>query len=73
MQAGSTGVSQLLVLSQVILSLQLPFAVVPLVYFTGDRKLMGAHTNSMILAVVAWLITLMLISLNILLLVKTFT
>ena len=36
---------QLLVLSQVVLSLQLPFAVVPLVAFTGDRKLMGEFAS----------------------------
>jgi manganese transport protein len=41
---GATG--QLLVLSQVILSLQLSFAVVPLVMFTGDRALMGPFANS---------------------------
>src|SRR5581483_8664611 len=38
---GERGTAQLLILSQVILSLQLPFAVVPLVAFTADRKKMG--------------------------------
>ncbi len=43
--AGEEGASQLLILSQVILSLQLGFAVVPLMMFTSDRRLMGAFAN----------------------------
>ena len=39
---GETGTARLLILSQVILSLQLPFAIVPLVMFTADRSKMGA-------------------------------
>ena len=39
---GESGTAQLLILSQVILSLQLPFAVVPLVLFTSDPAKMGA-------------------------------
>src|ERR1043166_7385480 len=42
---GESGTGQLLVLSQVVLSLQLSCAVVPLVMFTSDRSLMGAFTN----------------------------
>ena len=42
---GESGTARLLVLSQVVLSLQLPFAMVPLVQFTSDRGLMGAHAN----------------------------
>ncbi|MBV9992377.1 MAG: Nramp family divalent metal transporter [Alphaproteobacteria bacterium] len=45
MIAGEGAVSQLLVLSQVVLSLQLGFAVVPLVRFTGERAIMGALVN----------------------------
>lgn len=43
--AGEQGAYRLLILSQVILSLQLPFAIVPLVRFTGDRRRMGALVN----------------------------
>ncbi|MGQ9916553.1 MAG: Nramp family divalent metal transporter [Bryobacteraceae bacterium] len=43
--AGDEGAYRLLILSQVILSLQLPFAIVPLVRFTGDRRRMGALVN----------------------------
>jgi manganese transport protein len=43
---GESGTGQLLVLSQVVLSLQLSFAVVPLVMFTSDRSVMGVFTNT---------------------------
>lgn len=42
---GGPGVAQLLILSQVILSLALSFAVLPLVYFTGSRRHMGEYVN----------------------------
>jgi manganese transport protein len=65
---GETGVGQLLVLSQVILSMQLSFAVVPLVVFTSDKIKMGRFVNRPILAVVAWIVTLVIVSLNLYLL-----
>jgi manganese transport protein len=43
--AGDTATFQLMLLSQVVLSLQLPFAVIPLVYFTSDRRRMGEFAN----------------------------
>src|ERR1700688_2887240 len=43
--AGDHGVYQLLILSQVILSMQLPFAIIPLVHFTSDRRRMGDFAN----------------------------
>ncbi|NJM27144.1 MAG: hypothetical protein HC856_00660 [Pseudanabaena sp. RU_4_16] len=43
---GEQGVGKLLVLSQVVLSLQLPFAIVPLIMFTDSVKLMGQFANS---------------------------
>jgi manganese transport protein len=52
--AGERGTAQLLVLSQVVLSLQLSFAVVPLVRFTGDRDKMGRFTNAAWLQALAW-------------------
>lgn len=61
---GERGVGELLVLSQVILSLQLSFAVVPLVLFTGDRRKMGRFRNSLGLRLGAWFITVMIIALN---------
>jgi manganese transport protein len=61
---GDAGATKLLVLSQVILSLQLPFAVVPLVMFTGDKRLMGRFASAPWLKVVAWAITVVIIGLN---------
>ena len=51
---GDKGTGDLLVLSQVILSMQLPFAVIPLIRFVGDRRIMGALAVSRVTAVVAW-------------------
>ena len=69
---GEKGTAELLVLSQVILSLQLSFAVVPLVFFTSNKKIMGKFANSRILTIISWIITLVIIGLNIFLLYKTF-
>jgi manganese transport protein len=65
---GVSGTAQLLVLSQVILSLQLPFALVPLWMMTKDRDLMGNFVNPLWLTLLTGLITSIIIALNILLL-----
>ena len=69
---GSEGTAKLLVLSQVILSMQLPFAIVPLVRFVSDRQLMGSLVTGPVLTAVAWAITLLIIGLNGVLLVGMF-
>jgi manganese transport protein len=69
--SGARGMGDLLILSQVILSLQLSFAVVPLVLFTGDRRKMGAFVNGRGLRAVAWVMTSVIVSLNGYLLVAT--
>lgn len=69
---GEKGTADLLVFSQVILSLQLSFAVVPLVFFTSNSNIMGRFANSRFLTVLACVITLIIISLNLFLLWKTF-
>ncbi len=69
---GDGGVAKLLVLSQVVLSLQLPFAVVPLVRFTGDPALMGRFANTGWVRVVALLITTAVIGLNGILIAQVF-
>ena len=66
---GAEGTTKLLILSQVVLSLQLPFAVVPLVKFTSDRKLMGSFANPAWLKCLAWAISAIIIGLNLKLLV----
>lgn len=69
---GEKGTAELLVLSQVILSLQLSFAVVPLVFFTSSKKIMGSFANSKAIRILSWIITLVIINLNIFLLYRTF-
>jgi len=68
---GEQGTDKLLILSQVILSLQLSFAVVPLVIFTGDRKKMGAFVNSRGLQALAWTTAAVIAGLNVWLLIQT--
>jgi manganese transport protein len=55
--AGEGKVTSLLILSQVVLSFQLPFAVIPLVQFTSKRSLMGPFVNSRLTIVVAWVVS----------------
>jgi len=66
--SGQAGATKLLVLSQVILSLQLPFAVVPLVRFTADRGMMGPFASPVWLRILAWIIAAIIIALNLTLL-----
>jgi manganese transport protein len=61
---GESTTGGMLVFSQVVLSLQLPFAVIPLVLFTSDRKIMNGFVNPYWLKIVAWAIALIIISLN---------
>src|SRR3954468_16666496 len=61
---GESGTAKLLVLSQVILSLQLPFAVIPLVRFTSDREKMGPFVSPPWVAVLAWVAAAVIVSLN---------
>lgn len=68
---GDSGTTRLLVFSQVVLSLQLSFAVVPLVQFTGNKLKMGAFVNAAWLNLLAWMVTGIIIVLNIYLLAET--
>jgi manganese transport protein len=61
---GEKGSGALLILSQVILSLQLSFAVVPLVLFTGEKRKMGVFANGPLLTAVAWTVAVTIIGLN---------
>jgi manganese transport protein len=51
---GEAGIGKLLVLSQVALSFQLPFAIWPLIQLTSDPKVMGRYANSVLMKAVAW-------------------
>lgn len=57
-------IGRLLVLSQVVLSLQLGFAVIPLIHFTSSRKLMGEFANSMATKILAWATAAIIVALN---------
>jgi manganese transport protein len=70
--AGESKVTWLIILSQVVLSFQLPFAVIPLVQFTSDRKKMGEFANSRLTASVAWTIAVAILFLNVELIYLTF-
>src|SRR5579864_6145425 len=67
--AGEHGTYRLLILSQVILSMQLPFAVIPLIHFTSSRKRMGTFANRAWLRVVAWATAALILVLNVWLMV----
>src|SRR5271170_7583982 len=70
--AGEGKVTSLLILSQVVLSFQLPFAVIPLVQFTSNKKRMGAFANSRLTAAIAWIIAAAILFFNFELLYLTF-
>ena len=62
--SGEEGLNQLLVFSQVVLSLQLPFSIAPLVYFTSDKKLMGTFANGRLVQWSAYAIAATLVVFN---------
>jgi manganese transport protein len=70
---GDAGVDPLLVLSQVILSLQLSFAVIPLIHFTSDKRRMGEFATPTVVKVLAWITAAIIIGLNLKLVVGTIT
>jgi manganese transport protein len=70
---GDRGTGPLIILSQVVLSLQLSFAVFPLVMFTGDRRKMGEFVSPRWLQALAWLVAVVIAVLNTWLLWQTFS
>jgi manganese transport protein len=62
---GEDNIDSLLILSQVILSLQLGFAIIPLIHFVSDKKTMGAYVIKPLTKIAAWLVTSILVYLNI--------
>jgi manganese transport protein len=62
---GEGAVNDLLLLSQVILSAQLSFAVFPLIYFTGQKAKMGRFVNAVWLAAISWFIAVVIAGLNV--------
>jgi manganese transport protein len=68
---GDSGTTKLLILSQVILSMQLPFAVIPLVQFVSDRRKMGSFVISRPVAILSWTVASIIVILNLKLLFDT--
>jgi len=69
--AGEAGTYKLLILSQVILSMQLPFAVIPLIHFTSERRWMGEFTSKLWVRALAWVTAIVIVGLNVRLVVST--
>jgi manganese transport protein len=69
---GDRGTGPLIILSQVVLSLQLPFAVFPLVMFTSDPHKMGPFANPVWVKWLAWAVAVIIAALNVYLLYQTF-
>ncbi len=61
---GESGLGSLIILSQVVLSMQLGFAVIPLIHFTSNRKRMGKFAISLKVKVLAWLSAALIVALN---------
>ena len=73
MWLGEAGVGKLLIASQVALSLQLPFAIWPLIKFTSDRKLMGIFANGLKTKVISWSVFVTISMANLWLLISIFS
>ncbi|MEY4611911.1 MAG: hypothetical protein RL246_2230 [Bacteroidota bacterium] len=67
---GESKIGELLIFSQVVLSMQLSFAVIPLVWFTSDKQKMGPFVNAPWLKWSAWIISAIILSLNLYLLAQ---
>ncbi|MFQ5678957.1 MAG: Nramp family divalent metal transporter [Gemmatimonadota bacterium] len=61
---GAEGTYRLLILSQVVLSMQLPFATIPLIHFTSDRRKMGVFSNPRWVKTLAWIVAGVIVALN---------
>jgi manganese transport protein len=70
---GESETGALLVFSQVVLSLQLGFAVIPLIHFTSDKRTMGIYANKTWIQIMAWAIALVIVSLNVKLVIQEIT
>lgn len=69
---GERGTAQLLIFSQVFLSLQLPFAIIPLVRFTSTQAIMGEFANHQAITLLAWLVAGIVIVMNLMMLATLF-
>nr|WP_067059215.1 Nramp family divalent metal transporter [Mucilaginibacter sp. L294] len=67
---GEEGLGKLLILSQVVLSLQLGFAIIPLIHFTSDKKRMGNFATKVPLKILAWVFATLIVGLNVRLVIQ---
>ncbi|RWY53733.1 Nramp family divalent metal transporter [Mucilaginibacter gilvus] len=70
LHAGEEGLGKLLILSQVVLSLQLGFAIIPLIHFTSDKKRMGKFATGLPLRILAWIFAVLIVGLNVRLVIQ---
>ncbi|KAK7325294.1 hypothetical protein VNO77_29454 [Canavalia gladiata] len=69
---GSAGAGKLIIIASMILSFELPFALVPLLKFTSSKTKMGAHVNSTMISTVTWIIGTLIMTINIYYLITRF-
>ncbi|MCC7160823.1 Nramp family divalent metal transporter [Candidatus Nomurabacteria bacterium] len=69
---GNKGITELLILSQVVLSIQLSFAIFPLIMFTSNKTIMGEFVNGKIITIASWVIAVLIATLNIWLILSIF-
>ncbi|XP_061360354.1 metal transporter Nramp1-like isoform X2 [Gastrolobium bilobum] len=69
---GSSGAGKLIIIASMILSFELPFALVPLLKFTSSKTKMGTHVNSIMISAVTWIIGFLLMAINIYYLLDSF-
>ncbi|KAI3982384.1 hypothetical protein MKX01_041222 [Papaver californicum] len=62
---GSAGAGKLIIIASMILSFELPFALIPLLKFTSCKNKMGSHANSVIISVITWIIRSLIMAINI--------
>lgn len=69
---GSSGAGELIIIASMILSFELPFALIPLLKFTSSKAKMGAHANSKLLSAVTWVIGSLIMGINIYFITSSF-
>lgn len=69
---GSAGAGKLIIIASMVLSFELPFALVPLLKFTCSKTKMGSHANSLLISSVTWIIGGLIMGINIYYLVSSF-
>ncbi|GMH05180.1 hypothetical protein Nepgr_007020 [Nepenthes gracilis] len=69
---GSTGAGKLIIIASMILSFELPFALIPLLKFTSSKTKMGSYANSVVISAITWIIGSLIMSINMYFLLSSF-